>query len=105
MVRGTRRRLVSADPAELDVVLGRDADFDVGVDVAVAAAELGAALREDRLVALGAAQRRLVGYGPEPPRGHVADVAERAPVDRRSGPRANGSPRGRPTGCSRRLRL
>ena len=40
-----------ADPAQLDVVLGRDADLDVRVDVAIAAAELGAALREDRLVA------------------------------------------------------
>ena len=40
-----------ADAAQLDVVFGRDADLGVRVDVAVAAAEFGAALREDRLVA------------------------------------------------------
>ena len=45
--RARRRatRLVMRDAAQLDVVLGRDADLGVRVDVAVAAAELGAGLR------------------------------------------------------------
>ena len=54
------RAVVDGDAAQLDVVLGRDGDLRVRIEVAVAAAKLGPGLREDRLVTLGAPQRWLV---------------------------------------------
>ena len=69
-----------ADPAHLGVVLGRNGDFRVHVEIVVAAAELHPRLRENRLVLLRFLERRLVSGGPELPAGSIADVAERAPV-------------------------
>ncbi len=48
------------DPAQLDIVLGRNSDLGMGIDVVVPAAKLGAAFREDRLILLRAFERRLI---------------------------------------------
>ena len=48
------------DPAQLDIILGRNGDLGMGIDVVVPAAKLGAAFREDRLIILRAFERRLI---------------------------------------------
>ena len=65
--------------AQLDVVLRRDGDLGVGVDVAVAAPELGAALGEDGLVVVGDGAHGLVRGRPDLAAGDIAQVAEAAP--------------------------
>ena len=68
------------DPAQLDVILGRNRDLGMGVEVVLPAAELRPRFREDRLVAVRSLERRLKGGRPEPPAGCVAQIAERAPM-------------------------
>ena len=63
---------------QFDVVLGRDADLGVGLELAVAAAELGPGLCEDRFIALGGPGRWLPGARPHRAGFHIADVAEAA---------------------------
>ena len=65
-----------AQPAQLDVVLGRNDDLRVGLAVEVAAAELGAAFGEHRLVAFRPPERRLVRRRPVLAAGHVAQINE-----------------------------
>ena len=48
------------DPAQLDIILGRNSDLGVRVKVVVPAAKLGAAFRENRLIILRAFERRLI---------------------------------------------
>ncbi len=79
MLRARAAAVGDAHAPELDVVLGRDDDLGVRVDAEVAAAELGAALGEDRLVAVGLPERRLVRRRPELAAGGVAQVDEAAP--------------------------
>ena len=67
------------DAAELDVVLGRDRDLHVRLDLVIRAAELRAPLREDRLVAATARERGLMRDRPHGAGIAVAHVAERAP--------------------------
>ena len=69
-----------ADSAQFDVILRRNSDLGMGVQLAAAGAELGPRLRENRFVALGPLERRLIGIGPELPARRVADVTERPPV-------------------------
>jgi hypothetical protein len=65
------RAIGDAHPAQFDVVLRRDDDLGMGLESparrcdGIAAAELGAALGEDRLVALGPLARRLMAGRPE----------------------------------------
>ncbi len=72
-----------ADPAQFDVVLRRDDDIGVGLEIEIIApvmpAEFGAAFREDRFVMRGAAQRRLMRGGPGRAAGDVFQVNEIAP--------------------------
>jgi hypothetical protein len=68
-----------AQPAQLDVVLGRDRDLDVALDAVDAAAELGLGVGEDRLVAGHRDPGRLVRRRPEAAAVEVAQVAEVAP--------------------------
>ncbi len=68
------------DSAEFDIILGRDGDFRMRVEVVVAAAELCSRMRENRFVIVRLLERRLIGGRPELPAGHVAEVTERAPV-------------------------
>ncbi len=74
------RAVRDVDAAHLDVILRRDGDLRVRVEVVVAAAELRPRLGEDRFVAFRLLERRLIRGRPELPGAHVADVAERAPV-------------------------
>ena len=79
-------------PAQLDIVLWRDDDFGVGLDLAfaiacttdriqrVATAELGPPLGEDRLIPARLPECRLMGDRPEGPARHIADIAEGAPI-------------------------
>ena len=53
--------LVMADSAQLDVILRRNGDFGVRVDLVIAAAEHRAPLRENRLRSVRSLERRLVG--------------------------------------------
>ena len=48
------------DSAQFDVILGRDSDLRMGVEVVVAAAELRSRLRENRFVILRLLERRLI---------------------------------------------
>ena len=81
MVARVRGVLVMRDAAQLDIVFGRDGDLGVGLEAAIAAAELGARVGEDRFVVL----RTAAGSGwnaadQNSPVGSVADIAEGAPV-------------------------
>ena len=67
------------DPADFRVGVGRDRDLVAGLDVAVAAAEVGP-VGEDRLVFVGVSAERLVAGGPGAAVVEVADVAELAPA-------------------------
>ncbi len=73
------RGVLDADAAQLDRVLGRDGDLGVGVDAGIAAAELGAAFGEDRLVVGGLAPGGLERRRPVLAGVHVAQVGEAAP--------------------------
>ena len=73
------RAVGDAHAPQLDVVFRRDDDLHVRLEVAVAAAELRARFREDRLVLFRRLARRLVRRRPEDAARRVADVAERAP--------------------------
>src|SRR3546814_14289927 len=66
--------------AQLDVVLGRDGDFQVRLEAVPAAAELGLRVGEDRLVAGHLHRSRLVRGRPEFPAADVAQVAPVAPA-------------------------
>ena len=74
------RAIGDAQPAQLDVVLRRDDDFRMCLEVVVGAAKLRARFAEDRFVVRGTLQRWLVRRRPELTARDVADVAERAPV-------------------------
>ena len=77
--RAPRARAIRyPDAPDLDVVLRRDGDLRMRVDLAIAAPVLGARLGEDRIVGLRLPQRRLVGRGPHLAARQVAEVAERA---------------------------
>ena len=69
-----------AHAAQLDVVLGRNDDLGMRLDIEIAPAKLGAAFGEDRLVVLGGAQRGLVRDRPELAARNVAQVTEHSPV-------------------------
>src|SRR3546814_12000523 len=66
--------------AQLDVVLGRDGDFQVRLEAVPAAAELGLGVGEDRFVAGYFHRRGLVGGRPELAAADVAQVAPVAPA-------------------------
>ena len=82
------RAVGDAHPAQFDIVLGRDHDVGMGLDLpairaaayGVATAKLGAPLGENRLEALRALEGRLMGSRPERPTGNIAQVTEAAPV-------------------------
>ena len=93
------RSVGDAQPAQLDIVLGRDDDLGMGLEIpiaaglgraladagadGVAAAKFGAPLREDRLETARWLERRLMAGQPEITRGSprdLADVTEGAPV-------------------------
>ena len=67
-------------PAQLDVVLGRDADVGVNFQTRRVLAKLGASLSENGLAAFGDAPARLMGGGPEFAGGHIAQVEKSAPA-------------------------
>ena len=48
------------DPAQLDIILGRNSDLGMGIDVVVPAAKLDPSLRENRFIILRAFERRLI---------------------------------------------
>ena len=73
------RAVGETHPVQLDVVLRRDDDLGVGLDLVVAAAELGAPLREDRLVAVRLRQRGLIGIRPDLAARRIAQIAELTP--------------------------
>ncbi len=79
---GARLPRTVADPqaAQLDVVLGGDRHFQVRVEAALAAAELGLGIGEDRFVMVHFHRGGLVGGRPVVAAVHVAQVAETAPV-------------------------
>jgi hypothetical protein len=58
---GPGRLVGERDPADFDVVFGRDANLGVRFDRLVAPPVLSARLQEDRLIMIGLAQGRLVG--------------------------------------------
>ena len=68
------------DAPDLDVVFGGDRDLDVGLEVAVAAAELGLIGREDDVVALRPARVRVVRRREDLAAFRVAHVEEGAPA-------------------------
>ena len=65
-----------ADSAQLDIILRRDDDLGVHVDIIVAAAELCPAIGKDHLIELRLFQGRLKRVGPELRAFHIAHVAE-----------------------------
>ena len=83
------RAIGDAHPAQLDIVFRRYDDLGIGLELAiavghrVAAAKLGAPLGEDRFIALGALQCRLMGCGPgfaTRAAAQLAEITEAAPV-------------------------
>ena len=78
MVRGMLGAVRDRDPPQLDVIFRRNADFGMGVDSVIAAAELGAGLREDRLVTFARLERWLPGSGPKGAAVQIAQIAESA---------------------------
>ena len=68
------------DAAQLDVVLGRNDDLGIGVEVVVTAAKLGSPFRKNRLEVFRLLERRMIRCRPEPAAGHVPDEAKRSPV-------------------------
>ena len=79
--RAPRSRAVGdAEPAQLDVVFGRNDDFGMRLEIVVAPAKFGARFGEYRFVVRRARRRRLMRGRPEVAAGRVADVAERPPV-------------------------
>ncbi len=80
-LHGPARRAAVGDPhaPHLDVVFRRHDDFGVRFDAGIAAPELGAAFREDGLVALPARAGRLVRGGPRCARRRVAQIEEASP--------------------------
>ena len=67
-------------PPQLDIVFGRNDDFQARVVIVVAAAKFDASLRERGLVRVCPRERRLMRSGPEHAARDIADVAEAAPV-------------------------
>ena len=68
------------DPAQFDIILRRDGDLRMRVEVVVAAAELRSSAREDRFVGVRPFERRLIRRRPELPARRVAQVAECTPI-------------------------
>src|SRR5438132_2279827 len=68
------------DAAELDVVLGRNDDLGMRVQIEVSATKLRASLRKDGFVMFCSLERGLMGGRPELTACHVAQITERSPV-------------------------
>ena len=80
MVRAVRGMVGEGDAPQLDVVLGRNADLGVDLQVAMALAKLRARLGENGFVTFGRAQGRLMSGGPEFAGRHIAQIKKRAPA-------------------------
>src|SRR5208282_1570426 len=74
--RGVR----DGDAAHFDVILWRNGDLCIGVELVVAAAELHPPLGEDGFVAVRCLERRMKCGGPEIAAGEGTDIAKCTPV-------------------------
>src|SRR5438874_7563453 len=68
------------DTSQLDVVLGRNAQLCMNLEITMALAELRAGLGENSFVIFRRAQRWLISGGPEFSRCHVAQIKKCAPA-------------------------
>ena len=74
------RPIGDLDAAELDVVLGRNHDLGMRLQIEVSAAKLRAPLGKDGFVMFRLLERRLMRGRPELTACHVAQITERSPV-------------------------
>ena len=66
--------------AQLDIVLGRDADFSVDFQAGMVLAKLGAGLSENGFATFGGPQARLMGGRPEFVGGQITHIDKSAPA-------------------------